>query len=97
MQNPSGRDNELYFIECKSLDQQEDRETDVLYKIGALQKEFGLRVKSFLVTTSPFLMRDGQLNEATRARAEQFRTEIISPNDVINLEDILTEKLNIKG
>ena len=107
MQNPSGRDNEfdvmftkeneLYFIECKSLDQQEDRETDVLYKIGALQKEFGLRVKSFLVTTSPFVMRDGQLNEATRARAEQFKTEIISPNDVINLKGILTEKLNIKG
>ncbi|MBI5745578.1 MAG: DUF1887 family protein [Nitrospirae bacterium] len=37
------KDNALYFIECKSLDLDFDESTDALYKIGALQKEFGLR------------------------------------------------------
>jgi hypothetical protein len=105
LKNKHGRDNEfdvmftkdnaLYFIECKSLDQHDDKDTDVLYKIGALQKDFGLRVKSFLVTTSQYILKDGKLRPSVQARAEQFNTNVISPSEVINFGKILSEKLNI--
>ena len=105
LMNPQGRDNEfdvmftkenaLYFIECKSLDQYEDKDTNVLYKIGALQKEFGLRVKSFLVTTSPYILKNGKLKQSVSARAEQFNTVVVPPSDVHRLEDILRRELKI--
>lgn len=90
------KDNALYFVECKSLDQQNDKNTDVLYKIGALQKEFGLRVKSFLVTTSPYILEDGKLRQDVQARAEQFNTEVIPPAEVINFGNIIKTKLKLK-
>lgn len=89
------KDNALYFIECKSLDQKKDTETDILYKIGALQKEFGLRIESFLVSTSPHILKDGEIKFSLQARAEQFRTTIIPPSEVINFGEILAEKLKI--
>ena len=101
--NKQGRDNEfdvmftkenaLYFIECKSLDLDFDESTDALYKIGALQKEFGLRVESLLVTTSRNILKDGKLRASFAARAEQFRTTIIPPSRVINLKEELKKAL----
>ncbi len=91
------KDNELYFIECKSLDQKEDKETNILYKIGALQKEFGLRVKSFLVTTSSSVIKDGQLVPSVRERAEQFKTTIIHSDQVKELKQEISKKLGIGG
>ncbi len=77
--------NILYFIECKSLDQGHDPGFDVLYKIGALQKNFGLRVESFLVTTSPHIFDNtGSIKAHIVARAEQFKTEMITPSEVEN-------------
>jgi hypothetical protein len=89
------KENALYFIECKSLDQHDDKDTNVLYKIGALQKEFGLRVNSFLVTTSPYILKDGKLRASVQARAEQFNTRVITPPEVYRFEDIISEVLNI--
>lgn len=86
-------ENSLYFIECKSLDQNDDKKADALYKIGALQKEFGLRVQSFLVTTSPYLLKDGKLKSSVRARAEQFNTTVILRDDVPELANKLTERI----
>lgn len=89
------RDNALYFIECKSLDQNEDKKTDALYKVGALQKEFGLRIESFFVTTSPHILKDKKIKQSIRARAEQFKTTIISPLEVSRFGEILERKLKI--
>lgn len=89
------RDNALYFIECKSLDQNEDKKTDALYKVGALQKELGLRVESFLVTTSPYILKDGKTKQSIRARAEQFKTTIIPPSKVSQFGEILERNLKI--
>jgi len=89
------RDNALYFIECKSLDQNEDKKTDALYKVGALQKEFGLRVESFFVTTSPYILKDGKIKQSLRARAEQFKTTIIPPSKVSQFGEILERNLKI--
>jgi hypothetical protein len=88
--------NVLYTVECKSLDQNDDPKADVLYKIAALQKDFGLRVESFLVSTSPHILRDGKLKPVVEARAEQFRTTVIPPHDVIQFGQILAEKLKLK-
>ena len=65
-------DNALYSVECKSLDQQDDKRffNGAFYKIGALQKEFGLRGKSFLVSTSPYIMKNDEIRASVRARAE---------------------------
>jgi len=87
------RDNALYYVECKSLNQQEDKKVEVLYKIGALQKEFGLGVKSFLVSTSPHIMKNGEIKLAYKARAEQFNTTVIPPDDFIHCGRIIGEKL----
>jgi len=91
------KDNKLYFIECKSLDQHEDKRTDALYKVGALQKEFGLKIESFFVTTSPHILKkDGEIRESIKAKAEQFKTTLVPPSDVCHFIDILTQILKIK-
>lgn len=90
------KDNALYTIECKSLDQGDDPRAEALYKIAALQKEFGLRVESFFVSTSPHILKDGKLKPSIQARAEQFNTTVIKPSDVINLAQIVAGKLKIK-
>ena len=90
------RDNALYSIECKSLEQNKDKKTDALYKVGALQKEFGLRVESFLVTTSPHILKDGKIRQSIQARAEQFKTTIIPPSKVSQFREILEQNLKIQ-
>lgn len=90
------KDNALYTVECKSLDQKDDTKTEALYKIAALQKDFGLRVESFFVSTSPYILKDGQLRTAIRARAEQFKTTIIPPGEVKDFSRKVAEKLGLK-
>lgn len=90
------KDNALYFVECKSLDQEKDKETDILYKIGALQKEFGLRIESFLVSTSPHIIKEGKIKFSLQARAEQFNTKIIPPAEVMNFREVLIQTLKLK-
>lgn len=91
------KNNALYTVECKSLDQNDDPKADALYKIAALQKEFGLTVGSFFVSTSPHILReDGSLKFGIQARAEQFKTKVIPPQDVINFAERVAEKLKIK-
>ena len=90
------KDNALYFVECKSLDQEKDKETDILYKIGALQKEFGLRIESFLVSTSPHILKDGEIKLSLQSRAEQFKTTIIPPSEVMNFKNFIVQKLKLK-
>ncbi len=90
------KDNALYFVECKSLDQEKDKETDILYKIGALQKEFGLRIESFLVSTSPHILKDGEIKFSLQSRAEQFKTKIVLPQEVVNFKSYLIQNLEAK-
>lgn len=90
------RDNSLYFVECKSLDQHDDRNANALYKIGALQKEFGLKVASFFVTTSPYVLKDGKIRESVQARADQFKTTIVPPSQVTDFGRIIAQKLHIE-
>lgn len=90
------KDNALYTVECKSLDQNDDRRTEALYKIAALQKDFGLRVGSFFVSTSPHILKDGKVRPSIEARADQFKTVVIPPHDVKRFGKIVAEKLKIK-
>lgn len=91
------KDNALYTVECKSLDQNDDRKTEALYKIAALQKDFGLRVESFFVSTSPYILKeDGTIRPSIQARAEQFKTTLIPPNQVTNFSKLLGKKLRLK-
>jgi len=68
---------------------------DILYKIGALQKEFGLKVNSFLVTTSPYILKNGELRQSVKARAEQFKTVVITPEEICKFENILVKPFAI--
>ncbi|NUO09841.1 MAG: DUF1887 family protein [Candidatus Brocadia sp.] len=108
LRNSQGRDNEfdvmftkdnaLYFVECKSLDQHEDKNAAALYKVGALQREFGLRVESFFVTTSPYILKDGKVKESVQARAEQFKTTIIPPPlEIDKFGEVIANKLNLNN
>ncbi len=87
--------NALYTVECKSLDQNVDNKTDALYKIAALQKDFGLGVESFFVSTSPHILIDGMINPAVAARAEQFRTTVVSAGEVMDFSRKVQKKLHI--
>jgi hypothetical protein len=89
------KDNALYTVECKSLDQKDDIKTEALYKIAALQKDFGLRVESFFVSTSPYILKDGKLRASVEARAEQFKTTVIPPGEVIHFARNVAEKLGL--
>ena len=90
------KDNALCFVECKSLDNTNDRDLDALYKIRALQQNFGLKVKSFFLTTSPHILQDGKLRPAIQARAEQFETQIITHDKISELREIIRSKLNLQ-
>jgi len=90
------KDNALYTVECKSLDQKDDLKTEALYKIAALQKDFGLRVSSFFVSTSPHILKNGKVRPSIEARAEQFKTVVIPPHDVKLFGKIVADKLKIK-
>lgn len=89
------KDNALYFVECKSLSPENELTQISLYKIGTLQKEFGLRVQSFYLTTSPHIIKNGQIRHYVKARAEQFKTGIVKPDELINLEKIIRKTLKI--
>jgi len=91
------KDNALYTVECKSLDQNDDKKAEALYKIAALQKDFGLRVESFYVSTSPHILKDGEIRPSVAARAEQFKTVVIPPHKVKDFGKIVAEKLNISN
>ena len=90
------KDNTLHVVECKSLDQGHDKKTDILYKISALQKDLGLRVTSFLLSTSTFLLdKKGDINQHIASRAKELNTEVIHPSDLPNFSKIISEKLHI--
>lgn len=92
------KDNTLYTIECKSLKQKGDKDADILYKIAALQDNFGLRVRSFLVSTSREQLLDRRKNKIKEhlvRRARQFQTEIIHPEDIVDFSSWIKDK--VKG
>jgi hypothetical protein len=67
--------NALYFVECKSLDQEHDKEQEILYKTGALQSDFGLNIKSFLTTQSENIYEspaNTQNNQITTNQSENI-------------------------
>jgi len=105
VKNEKGTDNEfdvmftcgnaLYTVECKSLDQHGDPKAEALYKIGALNKDFGLKVKSFFVSTSPYIMREGRVKPSVDARAAQFNTIVVTPDKVSEFADLVAGQLKI--
>lgn len=77
------KDNALYIVECKSLKQTHDKDADILYKISALQHDFGLKVNGFLVSTARSIISDkGDIKEAVIRRSKQCRTEVIHPDKI---------------
>ena len=99
LKSPKGSENEfdvmftyenaLYFVECKSLEQEHDKEQDILYKIGALQTEFGLKVKAFLATQSKEVLdKKGNIKPHLIYRAKQMKTTILP---LLQIKDIKSE------
>lgn len=91
--SPKGTDNEfdvlftknnaLYIVECKSLKQEHDKDADILYKISALQHDFGLKVDGFLVSTSRTILDDkGNIKEHILRRSDQCKTRVIHPDEI---------------
>ncbi|MEK6591109.1 MAG: DUF1887 family CARF protein, partial [Nitrospinota bacterium] len=79
------KDNALYIVECKSLKQSHDKNADILYKISALQHDFGLKVKGFLVSTARTIISDkGGIEESVIKRAEQCKSRVIHPDEIKN-------------
>jgi hypothetical protein len=82
------KDNALYIVECKSLKQKHDKDADILYKISALQHDFGLRVNGFLVSTARSILDNtGKVKDNINRRAEQCKSKVIHPDKIYNLND----------
>jgi len=80
------KDNALYIVECKSLSGKEEKYQDFLYKISALQQDFGLRVKGFMIsTTRDILTHNGDIKPHIIKRAEQCSTEVIHPDNISDI------------
>lgn len=90
------KDNALYIVECKSLKQEHDKDADILYKISALQQDFGLKVDGFLVSTARNIIdKQCSIKEHIIRRSKQCKTEVIHPDDIKNLG--LWIKNHVKG
>jgi hypothetical protein len=90
------KDNALYIVECKSLSSKEDKYQDFLYKISALQQDFGLRVKGFMIsTTRDILTKDGGIKPHIIKRAKQCTTEVIHPDEIANVKTFI--KNHVEG
>lgn len=77
------KDNALYIVECKSLKQKHDKDADILYKISALQDDFGLRVDGFLVSTARNIIDiRGNIKEHILRRSKQCKTNVIHPDEI---------------
>lgn len=80
------KDNALYIIECKSLRQEHDKDADILYKVSALQHDFGLKVDGFLVSTARTILDERrEIKEHILRRSEQCKTKVIHPDDILNI------------
>lgn len=93
--------NNLYMIECKSLNQGHDTETDILYKISALQADLGrLTTKSFLASTASENIIDkkdnpGEIKEHLGKRAKLLNCSIIKPSNLTNIKEEIKKELKI--
>ncbi len=86
--------NALYTIECKSGSQSHDPDVDILYKIAALRQNFGLSAKSFLVTTSSAIFdREGKIKPQIQARANDYKTKIITKEELSKIKEIVQTAL----
>lgn len=89
--------NALYTIECKSGSQSHDPDVDILYKIAALRQNFGLSAKSFLVTTSSAIFdKEGKIKSHIQARANDYKTTIITKEDLSKIKEIVQSTLEGK-
>ncbi|MHB1644910.1 MAG: Card1-like endonuclease domain-containing protein [bacterium] len=95
--------NNFYIAECKSLSQENDKQTDILYKISALRQEFGLTITSFLVSLAKDNILDKSkkdsvcIKESLQDRAKQLKCKIINPDDITNLKTVLKNFLNTQA
>lgn|GEM_PF-5905390 len=89
------KDNALYIVECKSLQPDRDEKyQDFLYKISALQQDFGLKVDGFMIITARSILSDnGTIREDILQRAEHCKTKIIPPDKIDNVGMFIKEKI----
>jgi len=82
------KNNALYLVECKTLSQSHDKDGDILYKIYALQQDFGLRPEGLLVSASKEqILKNDEIKESLKKRAKQCNTKIIHPAEIKNLKE----------
>lgn len=90
------KDNALYMLECKTLNSSREKFQDFLYKISALQQDFGLRVSGFMVsTTRDILNVNGEIKPHIIKRAKQCSTKVIHPQDVMKIGEKIKNYLGL--
>jgi len=86
----------LSMMECKSGSQDHDRGSDSLYKVEAVTRQFrALRVRSYLATTSTYVLDNGKVKSSLRTRSEIYNCRIITADDIRTLaaEFITTDQI----
>lgn len=91
------KDNALYIVECKSLQPgKEEKYQDFLYKISALQQDFGLRVDGFMISTARKILSDkNEIYGHILKRADHCKTKVMHPDEIANVGMFI--KNHVKG
>lgn len=78
------RDYGLSMVECKSGAQNQDSNSDILYKVEAIIRQFrALRVRSYLVSTgSHILNKNGALETSVQNRADIYHCRILTTTGI---------------
>jgi hypothetical protein len=88
------KNNALYLVECKTLSQSHDKDADILYKIYALQQDFGLRPMGFLVSMSrDQILKEDKIKDSLIKRSKQCNTKIIHPSDISKLKEWIKKEV----
>lgn len=92
------KNNALYIIECKTLQSKEEKYQDFLYKISAIQQDFGLRVTGFMISTTRDILDNKNKNEIRANvlnRARHCKSKVIHPDDISNVGNFIRENLKL--
>jgi len=88
----------LHIVECKSGNQEQDPNTDILYKLEAVTRQFrALRVRSYLATMSGKVFDGtGELKKSIGNRAAIYDCTIFTKNNILLMAQSWQDSARIK-
>ena len=81
------KNDKIYVVECKAYFGKGNLKNKIendLYKLAALEDEFGMRARALYFTTFDIAGRDPHVNEVIKKRAKELKIKLFQMEDMIN-------------